>query len=204
MPYLVYFFVLLVAAASVLFGLDWLHAPLPPMPDGKQVQAMRVPATPAVRTPPLVHAQDSAQQDSKPAAARVSESFATLGTPAPASVQPEVAATNALSVANGPAGLDAAAATNDESASRCDIVACANAYRTFRESDCTYQPSDGPRRLCTKGMPPSDSAAASTQAPNARAQATCNVTACARAYSSFNASDCTYQPYDGPRRLCAK
>nr|WP_244485569.1 BA14K family protein [Pseudolabrys sp. Root1462] len=28
--------------------------------------------------------------------------------------------------------------------------------------------------------------------------------ACTDAYVSFNASDCTYQPSDGPRRLCAK
>ncbi|MGH6727782.1 MAG: BA14K family protein [Pseudolabrys sp.] len=27
---------------------------------------------------------------------------------------------------------------------------------------------------------------------------------CAEAYSSFNPSDCTYQPLDGPRRLCTK
>ena len=34
--------------------------------------------------------------------------------------------------------------------------------------------------------------------------ATCNVNACARAYRSFHPSDCTYQPYSGPRRLCEK
>jgi hypothetical protein len=26
----------------------------------------------------------------------------------------------------------------------------------------------------------------------------------ARAYSSFNAGDCTYQPFQGPRQLCVK
>ncbi len=30
----------------------------------------------------------------------------------------------------------------------------------------------------------------------------CDVKACGSAYSSFRASDCTYQPYSGPRRLC--
>ena len=35
------------------------------------------------------------------------------------------------------------------------------------------------------------------QAPNH-----CDVTACGRAYSSFRATDCTYQPYEGPRRAC--
>ena len=34
---------------------------------------------------------------------------------------------------------------------RCDILACAGAYRSFRANDCTYQPFDGgARRLCEK------------------------------------------------------
>jgi hypothetical protein len=37
------------------------------------------------------------------------------------------------------------------SRNRCDILACAGAYRSFRANDCTYQPFDGgPRRLCEK------------------------------------------------------
>jgi len=36
----------------------------------------------------------------------------------------------------------------------CDVAACAAAYRTFQASDCTYMPSRGVRRLCTKGRPP--------------------------------------------------
>jgi hypothetical protein len=34
--------------------------------------------------------------------------------------------------------------------------------------------------------------------------ARCEQTACAVAYSSFHSSDCTYQRYVGPRRLCEK
>jgi hypothetical protein len=37
---------------------------------------------------------------------------------------------------------------------KCDVTACTEAYRTFRASDCTYMPSAGVRRLCTKGKPP--------------------------------------------------
>jgi hypothetical protein len=33
---------------------------------------------------------------------------------------------------------------------QCDINACARAYRSFRVSDCTFQPFEGPRRLCTR------------------------------------------------------
>jgi penicillin-binding protein 1A len=32
----------------------------------------------------------------------------------------------------------------------------------------------------------------------------CNYRACARAYRSFRTSDCSFQPYGGPRRLCDK
>ena len=41
---------------------------------------------------------------------------------------------------------DEAAASNN----RCDVQACASAYKSFRASDCTYQPFDGPRRVCGK------------------------------------------------------
>ena len=33
---------------------------------------------------------------------------------------------------------------------------------------------------------------------------TCNISACQRAYRSFRASDCTFQPYRGRRKLCTK
>ena len=32
----------------------------------------------------------------------------------------------------------------------------------------------------------------------------CNYQACSEAYRSFDALDCSYQPYDGPRRQCWK
>jgi hypothetical protein len=36
----------------------------------------------------------------------------------------------------------------------CDIAACTAAYHSFRGSDCTYMPTAGVRKLCTKGKPP--------------------------------------------------
>jgi hypothetical protein len=117
---------------------------------------------------------------------------------------------------------------------RCDADACAAAYRSFRESDCTYNPSFGPRRLCTKGDPqkfitvapakPAEEAApapaagepvaaapevpGSIVAPEPAAPSAapprCNVSACAAAYRSFRESDCTFNPSFGPRRLCEK
>lgn len=80
----------------------------------------------------------------------------------------------------------------------CDVDACTAAYRTFRASDCTYMPTAGVRRLCTKGLPETDNAKAEPAAAH------CHIRACSEYYSSFNPSDCTYQPLEGPRRLCEK
>ena len=41
-----------------------------------------------------------------------------------------------------------------------------------------------------------------TQPATAEADPSCNVTVCSRRYRSFRASDCTFQPYNGPRRRC--
>ena len=44
---------------------------------------------------------------------------------------------------------------------RCDVQACASAYASFRASDCTYQPFEGARRVCT--APPSQRSAQGTR-----------------------------------------
>jgi hypothetical protein len=93
---------------------------------------------------------------------------------------------------------------------KCDVTACAVAYTSFRASDCTYQPSEGPRQLCTKGVasdPKTAEAVLNAHAEGATgsaAPASCHVAACQQAYISFTANDCTYQPLEGPRRLCTK
>ena len=51
--------------------------------------------------------------------------------------------------------------------------------------------------------PGPDAVVASTAADR-EASAACNFRACARSYRSFRASDCTFQPYRGRRRLCEK
>lgn len=48
-------------------------------------------------------------------------------------------------------GLSAPASAR---ANSCDVQACAAAYKSFRESDCTYQPYDGPRRMCVNPPTP--------------------------------------------------
>ncbi len=104
---------------------------------------------------------------------------------------------------------DVSGATADAAAPRCDVQACAQRYHSFSVSDCTYQPFDGPRRLCTVGNPPkqADAAPAGVQTSDASkpaASSSCHYDACGEAYRSFDPATCTWQPFEGPRRLCEK
>ena len=53
----------------------------------------------------------------------------------------------------------------ERSNNRCDVSACASAYKSFRESDCTYQPFEGPRQVCAS---PPQSRSASAAVPSER------------------------------------
>jgi membrane peptidoglycan carboxypeptidase len=106
----------------------------------------------------------------------------------------------------------------------CDVKACGGNYHSFRASDCTYQPWSGPRQICEMGASrqaqesrqpqesrqaqyaraPQDTGDAS-YATSAATPGQCEAAACARNYSSFRASDCTYQPFGGgPRQRCER
>jgi hypothetical protein len=96
--------------------------------------------------------------------------------------------------------VDPVAAATPRPVDACNYEACADAYRSFRADDCTYQPYDGPRRRCDKDVVTADS---TVGGPAPATPVPCNVAACDRYYRSFDPSDCTYQPYGGgPRRLC--
>ncbi len=108
---------------------------------------------------------------------------------------------------------------------QCDYHACSRAYRSFRRSDCTYQPYRGPRKLCLRGATvamsrdgdgdieqanleqgsaPGEPIAESLNGATPRPAVQCNYYACSAAYRSFRASDCTFQPFRGQRKLCRK
>ena len=90
----------------------------------------------------------------------------------------------------------------------CDVGACADFYHSFRQSDCTYQPyGGGPRQVCTKSGTQSAPSQPNleTVSSSSAMHGQCDFAACSQTYSSFNPSDCTYQPYGGgPRQLCEK
>jgi len=102
---------------------------------------------------------------------------------------------------------DGQASHPDDSAGDCDQRACARHYSSFRSSDCTYQPHSGEsRRLCEINKPSTSAAQrALPETTGAGTSAECNVDACSRKYSSFNPSDCTYQPFGARgRQLCER
>ena len=85
---------------------------------------------------------------------------------------------------------------------QCDVEACAEAFDSFRASDCTYQPFRGPRRMCS--FPPSAARGAGQSMAQVRSAPACDVDLCSRRYRSFDPTDCSYQPYGGgPRRFCS-
>jgi hypothetical protein len=224
MSFVLYVLVLIVSVSSVLFGLDWLASPPQAWRPVQVASQHQQPAKPAKSAETesatakkksegrVVAAQDAKvdTKSSPQSGSSKSDAIATADAPgagvATTGINP--ASSDSLDTTgtpgdSGTSPLTAAAAA----VPACDVRACERAYRTFRVSDCTYQPYDGPRRFCDKGTPPAASTAQTTLGAmtSARAQASsCNVQACGAAYQSFNPADCTYQPYDGPRQLCTK
>ena len=173
----IYFFaVLVVVISNVLFAPGWQSGPLSPMPKFKDASYGAL-ATPT-------------KKDGSNAALN-SNTIVTPNTSAMGNIDTPLVQTLAQ-----PSPIDNTPVEQTLSKPKCDISACTKAYRSFRESDCTYQPSTGPRRLCTRGVVATE--------PSGKANAQCNVNECAAAYRSFSPSDCTYQSSSGQRRLCAK
>ena len=130
----VYGAVLVIALGSVLVGLDRLPAPMSPMVD--TAAGLRAAAPPAPVQAPAAQASPSVPNTA-------------IGAPI---VPPTLAApaTPATQAAAGAAAQAAEPVAAPEPEVRCNVDACTAAYRSFRPSDCTYQPTGGPRRLCTK------------------------------------------------------
>ena len=183
MAFIFYFIVILVSAASVMFGLDLVTSPLPPsvnVPIGRVAQApppvkqahkatKRIagnrdlspvyPAAPGAhkdktaQAAPDSAAPDAAPKTSPETAPKQASSEEWLP-PAPplkqsASAPPpddKQVATETASNAQ-PVAAQLASA---QSAPHCNVAACSAAFRSFRASDCSYQPTEGPRQICTR------------------------------------------------------
>jgi|SRR6187551_2978165 len=130
----IYGAVLVIALGSLLLGLDRLPAPMSPMVD--TAAGLRAAAPAAAAQAPAAQAAPSVPG-------------ATIGAPI---VPPTLAAPArpAAAATAGAATQAAAPVAAPEPEARCNVDACTAAYRSFRPTDCTYQPTGGPRRLCTK------------------------------------------------------
>lgn len=144
MRFAVYSAVAMIVLGSVLLGLDWLSAPMSPMTDteaGLRAVAPPAPVVPRVTTNAPIAPPVAVTPKANIGAPIVSPKLVAPSAPVePAQVgmpaQPEP-----------PASIVTPEAQPQVS---CNVQACTAAYRSFTPADCTYQPSNGPRRICTK------------------------------------------------------
>jgi BA14K-like protein len=182
MQFLVYLTVLMVSVSTILLEVHWLTSPAPPpkpaiqasapapTPKAEGPNAALSPVYPKkTDAPPPADSASNVQQSTavaipqaapvqRPEAAAPAQQAATaVATP----LQRPAAETTGTGAREDDGRQQTAGATNvshralQETAAapsnnRCDVQACAGAYKSFRASDCTYQSFEGPRRACTK------------------------------------------------------
>jgi len=186
MAFLFYFVIILVTAASVIFGLDLMTSPLPSTPNvpiGRSAQM--TPAAPV--TKPAREAKRAADTralspiyPAHPAAPKAEAQTA----------QPETA--DAAPPSDAAAPSDQRAWTTQPPHQQAPTAPSQN-----QQAPATQPASDQPAAATPASGP-------STAPAVAQSNAHCNVQACAAAYLSFRASDCSYQPYDGARQVCTR
>ena len=118
-----------------------LPGPPPASPPQRSPSEQSMPAAPVSPQQPL--AAPSTQSAAAPQPGAQQSRAETTG----AAVRED----NRRNSTNGADNSQQQQATLGSSRNRCDILACAGTYRSFRANDCTYQPFDGgARRLCEK------------------------------------------------------
>ncbi len=188
MRYLVCAIALVIAAGTLALSVD-----LATKPDASAVQ--RVAANAPVRQIPLAKTSDKASDASRgdpqnqltpvyPATPGkdMSEGVAD-NTAAVDKQKPAETTSSSIGATAAPIGSSAQANDTDQpraqlasakagASKSCAIDACSSAYRSFRASDCTYQPYGGPRKLCElQGGLHNASAVSSTMPPRERMRA---------------------------------
>jgi len=162
MPFLVYVIALAIAAGTLALSVNLATAPdfkpvgqqqtanadVRQIPVNKRSDVSRgdpqnqltpiYPAAPKTDGPPSSEVADAKPKEDG-AAKPVAE---TTGTAAKDDENPDRSNVAAASTAASTAASDSGAPNS------CAIAACSNAYRSFRASDCTYQPFEGPRKMC--------------------------------------------------------
>jgi hypothetical protein len=195
MQFLAYIVVVLVSIGGILVELDWLTKPKLDTKSPVQVATAVVPP----RTVPKV---DGPTEGPSPVATKKPEAEQATNTSARAET-------------TGAAPADQAAAPPPVNPAPVQPVV-SNAKADAAPPQAAPQPQV--QAATTAAAPPvqpqAQSPAAQPQAPAASPQPvqaaaihapnSCDVQGCASAYQSFRASDCTYQPMQGPRKVCEK
>jgi hypothetical protein len=199
MPFLAYFAVMIVAVGSVLFGLEVITS-LPHKPASQVVGTMNK------------LAQHKADQRAAKIEGDASRPLAPLYPVTPGGAKD-------VRVVYPPGDQKAATKTTDaapvnehnvEQAAEPKEAKTAQVEQAQRKQAQLEQPKQQdpsmPQPLqkpqLVKGDGQSKPAQAAARDATVQAQNDCDVPACASAYSSFRATDCTYQPFEGPRRAC--
>jgi hypothetical protein len=187
MQFLVYLTVLMVSISTILLEVHWLTSPAPsPKPVIQATSAS--PPTPKTEGPNAALSPVYPKKLDNPApfdsVSNAQLSDAAAAPQAAPAQQPAAAATPAQS----PAAQRAATAAPPQR-SRAETIGDAS------HEEGTRQPVAGAMNVSNRA--PQETAAA----PSSNR---CDVQACAGAYRSFRASDCTYQSFEGPRRVCGK
>lgn len=173
MAFVLYFFILLVSAAGVMFGLDLVTSPLPSTPNvpigHSSERYASLPAEKRKIEPQAPKTAANQENDANvtdhsltpiyPASPGPSAPMEMARTgPAeqdrPVTGQPQRETTASVAERETPASVaeptKVAKVEPTVPAPRCNVEACSSAYRSFTAADCTYQPLQGPRRLCEK------------------------------------------------------
>lgn len=205
MPFLVYVAIVLVSTAGILFELDWLTKPKSDVRSPVQV------ATRAAAPSPRANAK---VKDPNADLAAVTNKNPDI--PRPVAKNPDAPQVDQVDEAVVHGAAATAAATPLLTANA--LIADATQMEQ-QPAALPVQQADGSTagraladtRALPYGAPPTPAAtappvrAAAAVAPTHTAAVTpnrCAVQACSSAYQSFRASDCTYQPFEGPRRIC--
>jgi hypothetical protein len=232
MSFLIYFAVLIVCAGSVLFGLDWMNSPLPtatqpPATHIAKVEPQAKPQAAAAPAKKVVRKVETGEKvpDAKVTAAKPmtpifptapDKTARTVKNDATPAQQADAKSANANDdnadtktaddkTADAKAQPAPAVPPSNGKSQASSTQAQASAPSNDTQANSAPAPQNNPP-VAQSNPPAAQSNAqadnASAAAATAAAPGQCNVQACAAAYHSFRASDCTYQPFNGPRRVC--
>lgn len=203
MQFLVYVTVLMVAISTVLLEVHWLTSPAPqpkptvqasapPAPKVEGPNAALSPIYPKKLDAPRPAESDSQAQTSPPTPETTGQAAPAQSAPAPSTTQSVSPQQPATAQATQPAATPQPAAAPQPQ------------QKNLAETTGSAVQEDNTRQVAADSTNASNRNDTPQQIAQGSSSNRCDVQACGSAYRSFRASDCTYQPFDGVRRLCEK